>query len=391
MTTVRNSNGRSGGALLIAAFSGRALAAAARRAGYLPLVADLFGDADMRALAGASVRVDESRGEGFRADSLKEALARLSAEAPPVGFVYGAGFEAEPGLLRACPANVPVLGNDPEAIRRVKNPAALAEVCARVGIPHPEISLTPPSERDNWLIKQAGSAGGAYTRFWRQSIEPTGRSYWQRQVAGTMLSALFLANAEDAAIVGFSEQWVSPAIGAPFRFGGAASCEPPPDLEAALFDAVRKLTREFGLRGLNSADFIVDGSSFWLIEVNPRPGATLDLFDFSDAPLLAAHIAAVGGDLPRIFSHRGPARALAIAYASSPAAIPDSIVWPDWAVDLPAPGTLVQPGNPIVTVFAEARTTDAARNLACQRAQEIAARLSQLQPSACRDQTHVCF
>src|SRR5690606_27548512 len=101
----------------------------------------LFGDADMRALARASVRVDESRGEGFRADSLKEALARLSAEAPPVGFVYGAGFEAEPGLLRACPANVPVLGNDPEAIRRVKNPAALAEVCARVGIPHPEISL----------------------------------------------------------------------------------------------------------------------------------------------------------------------------------------------------------------------------------------------------------
>ena len=32
--------------VLIAAISGRALAASARRGGYVPLVADFFGDAD---------------------------------------------------------------------------------------------------------------------------------------------------------------------------------------------------------------------------------------------------------------------------------------------------------------------------------------------------------
>ncbi|MDB5557347.1 MAG: hypothetical protein JWQ36_281, partial [Enterovirga sp.] len=38
-------------AILILAQSGRALAAAARRAGLRPYVADLFGDEDTRALA----------------------------------------------------------------------------------------------------------------------------------------------------------------------------------------------------------------------------------------------------------------------------------------------------------------------------------------------------
>ena len=46
------------------------------------------------------------------------------------------------------------------------------------------------------------------------------------------------------------------------------------------------LARSLGLRGLNSADFLIEGDNAWLIEINPRPGATLDLFDSPSAAAL---------------------------------------------------------------------------------------------------------
>ncbi|NNH33816.1 tetrahydromethanopterin C1 transfer protein, partial [Rhizobium sp. SEMIA 4085] len=47
-------------AIMIAAISGRSLAAAARRAGYRPLVADLFCDCDTVALSERTARLSGS-------------------------------------------------------------------------------------------------------------------------------------------------------------------------------------------------------------------------------------------------------------------------------------------------------------------------------------------
>ena len=51
------------------------------------------------------------------------------------------------------------------------------------------------------------------------------------------------------------------------------------------------LTRRAGLVGLCSADFIRGADGYQLIEINPRPGATLDIFDSAEAPLMEAHLA----------------------------------------------------------------------------------------------------
>ena len=49
-----------------------------------------------------------------------------------------------------------------------------------------------------------------------------------------------------------------------------------------------------GLLGLCSADFIRSEDGYWLVEINPRPGATLDIFDSPEAPLMEAHLAPRG-------------------------------------------------------------------------------------------------
>ena len=67
--------------VLIAALSGRGLAASARRAGYLPLVADAFGDSDTAEHAAAARCVTDAARIGFRAKPVFSALAEL--ELPP--------------------------------------------------------------------------------------------------------------------------------------------------------------------------------------------------------------------------------------------------------------------------------------------------------------------
>ena len=51
----------------------------------------------------------------------------------------------------------------------------------------------------------------------------------------------------------------------------------------SLTSAVQRLLRRAPLVGLNSVDFLVSDEQFWLLEVNPRPGATLDIFEPDNA------------------------------------------------------------------------------------------------------------
>src|SRR5258708_40379038 len=82
-------------AVVIIAASGRALAASARRASYVPLVVDWFGDADTLALAEAHARV-EGLAHGFTRDALDAALAGAIDKHEPSGAVCGTGFEDRP-------------------------------------------------------------------------------------------------------------------------------------------------------------------------------------------------------------------------------------------------------------------------------------------------------
>src|SRR5262250_3036308 len=86
-------------AVLIAAISGRALAASARRGGYLPLVVDFFGDQDTLAITQAHVSLDGGFRHGFREHELVEALERLAKQHAPIGVVCGTGFEDRPHVI----------------------------------------------------------------------------------------------------------------------------------------------------------------------------------------------------------------------------------------------------------------------------------------------------
>jgi uncharacterized protein len=361
-------------AVLIAAASGRALAASARRGGYVPLVADFFGDQDMIAAAQAHVRLRDGLERGMRSDGVLDALESLATHQEPAGIVCGTGFEDRPEVLGNIARRWKLLGNPPDVIVRAKDPLVLSKLCRDNGIAHPDISLSPPSDPIYWLRKRKGGAGGRHIR---AAVDDVGSEtfYYQRRVAGTPTSALFLADGNRALVLGFSAQWSSPTPRQPFRYGGAV--QPASLAHAAadtIIEAVERLVPRLSLIGLNSADFLVDDrGGIQFLEINPRPGATLDIFEPGDESLFAMHIAACEGILPANAPRFEHARASAIVYAEREIAAFPALDWPHWAADRPAVGSRVARGDPLCTVFACAESAAKAQVLAEQRVAMILA------------------
>jgi uncharacterized protein len=366
--------------VLIAAASGRALAASARRGGFAPLVVDFFADQDMIAVAQAHRRLPAGLVNGMEADDALAALDALSEAAQPVGIVCGTGFEDRPDLLAAIARRWMLLGNGPDVVTQVKDPVRLARLCRDCGIPQPEISLDEPADADGWVAKRRGGAGGTHVKAACGEQKPgarTPQTYFQRRVAGIPVSALILADGHRATVLGFSTQWSAPAPHKPFRYGGAVTpAAISPVTALALEDAVRRIMRVVPLVGLNSVDFLVDGDEFSLLEINPRPGATLDLFEPPQGSLFGLHVEACGGALAELAPREG-ARASAIVYAEHDIASVPPLEWPAWTADLPCAGTSVKADEPLCTVMAAAATADVARQLVARRAETILSRLSQ--------------
>jgi predicted ATP-grasp superfamily ATP-dependent carboligase len=374
--------GRSGAAILIAAASGRALAAAARRAGYRPLVADFFDDADTGEICVATRRAGYPD-SGFDATTLIPALDALAKGRAPAGLVYGAGFEDRPGLLDEIARRWPLFGNPPDVVRRAKDPALLSRLCAARGVPHSEISLAPPPEPAGWLVKSVGGAGGGH-------VAPAGAArargenlYFQRVAPGDPVSLLCLCAGAHTRTLGASRQWAAPAPDEPFRFGG---CVRPAGLvqsmEAQLRRAAAALAAALDLTGLNSFDFLVAGDAFTLIEVNPRPGATLDIFEDRDGALFQAHLDACRGVPPARALEFSGAAAAGVAYARRAIAALPPLDWPAWTADRSRPETPLRLYDPLCTIKASAADPSRARALVAARTSCLLDRLDHLNKGA---------
>ena len=169
-------------------------------------------------------------------------------------------------------------------------------------------------------------------------------------------------------------QWTAPTPASPFRYGGAAG---PVDIDPAQAEEIARsvaaIASELDLVGLNSADFLVSDDAVWLIEINPRPGATLDVFESNEAPLFARHIAACEGRLtpaPPSFAFK----AAEIVYAPHDIVVRarSGIGRIGRSIDR-RPERASPPAIPLCTVLASGATVDLARACASERARKIIA------------------
>lgn len=361
--------------VLIAAFSGRALAQAARRAGFATLVVDAFGDADTRAAAQGYAQIANAVRNGFTAKPLFAALDTLIAHAAskPIGIVLGSGFEDRPKLIESLDKRYGLLGTKAETVAELKDPSRFFPLLKQLGIAHPPTSLTPPDDITGWIAKRAGAAGGAHIRHASAVSRAHPRHYFQRHLSGLPRS-VFAISSKSGLAIELSRQWTAPSQRRPFRYGGAVITDyAETRAEQQMVTATATLIEMLDPRGLVSFDFIEHDGDAYLLEVNPRPGATLDIFDDVKGNVFRAHVEAGLGrelwqerELPPVQS-----RASALLYADRGALVAGEIDWPDWAFDRPLPGTVVPAETPIASVQADGSSADEAEKRVRERLSQL--------------------
>jgi uncharacterized protein len=285
------------------------------------------------------------------------------------GLIYGSGFEGRTGLLAKLARGRTLFGNPPDTVTRLKDPVHFFPLLDSFGIAYPETRLDSPADVSGWLVKRTGGAGGSHVRPARSRHRARPGRYFQKLQSGRTLSVLFAADGRDARVIGVNEQWTAGiAQCAPYCYGGAVSGISLPDgVQARIATALGRLVRGTGLVGLNGLDFILDDDAPYVLEINPRPTATIDLYDADiEGGLLALHIRACRGELREI-QWSGHSRAHAIVYATDALRVPAGMNWPAWCTDIPESGSLIPAGAPICSVHARAASSAQARDMAMVR------------------------
>ena len=407
----------SGSPLIILGASARALAESAARVGWDVHAADLFCDLDLQAIATTAVPVahgthDAATGYPW---SLSAAAAGFPASA---AWCYTGAIENHPDLIDAIARTRPLAGNPSNVVRRLRDPVHLAAVACAAGLSFPETLSSPDGVPldGTFLVKPLAGAGGRGIRRWTQAVADDTMHHattasrlqiWQRHVAGIPLSASYCFAEGSAQLLGVSRQ----LIGEPwchagmFAWCGAVALHAAggrtahEQLVASLTRLGEILASRFQPVGLVGIDLVIDADGrITVIEVNPRPTASMELFERSGAGSIAgSHMAACGWAPPSDIAIEQPlprpasiwAKAVLFASQSTPVTQPlidrlsrEASLWTQadggWAAlaDIPRPGQPLPAGAPVITIFAAASTTDDALAILRDRVTRIDALLS---------------
>ena len=361
--------------LLILGASTRAAAASAVRAGFDPVCADRFGDEDLRRIASV-IAVD---------NDLHRTLRAVKA-LPPTPWIYTGSLENDPKFIASVSERHLLLGNPREVLRKVRDPFWLERTLTAGDLPalkHRRLTDPPPTD-GRWLFKPTRSGGGCGISVWSGQPLPTSeRFHLQELRPGTPMSALFVASPQEVELIGVCEQLIGPTAGAPTEFGYAGSIGP-----IAVSDRTRELlqrlgdtlTREAQLRGLFGIDFVLADNIPWLVELNPRYTASVEVLEraFGRA-LLSDHASVFDCRIATDKRQATTTRFIGkqIIYATKDVIAPhlERLIDPEaharespLIADIPTPGTHIAAGWPICTVFAEAASvSECHRQLAKRR------------------------
>lgn len=351
--------------LIVVGASGRAMAQSARRAGIPAHAADLFRDTDLVESCVSSTLVAPYP------DGIVDVLRML----PAAAWCHVGGLENRPDILEALAAERPLAGSSAASVRLVRDHHWLAARVREVGAAMPathDTAVGIPCDGSH-LVKPRAGAGGRGIRRWTGATAEDRGVVWQRWVDGMPCSAAYLASRGRTDLFLTSRQLVDwkPCRGSEFAWCGSITRRLPAAVTAVVERLGRHVAAEAGLIGLFGIDFLLDdGGRVHPLEVNPRPTASMELWERSGAGSLAAsHLAACGFGDPTASPPSGiPSTVFgkAVLFAVRSAVVPAAaferwLRWrEDWrdgdglpaVADIPATGTTIPRGGPVLTIFA---------------------------------------
>ncbi|MDD5367797.1 MAG: ATP-grasp domain-containing protein [Anaerolineaceae bacterium] len=344
--------------VLIASVSSRELAWSAVAAGYEVISLDFFGDSGFP--EGVEVY---SLARDFHAAPRLQELARAVAglEAHAGAVVIGAGLENEPALLE-----LKVKGkrwyNTIAAVQGVRDMGQVKYALQNLPVKIPEryVPLDKlPTRGERWLVKDLRHSGGVGVAEWDGSTSLEEGQVLERYIPGELVSASFVADGKQALLLGLTRQYAGIAELNARRYawcGNVISGERG-RLWALLEQVANRLAQIFGLVGVNGVDAILQGQVPFLLEVNPRPCGSGELFERSlGVNIFELHVDGCNGKLPSSIPLpvAGVVWGKGILYADQDLEIGETGGWAqDGIVDVPRSGDHIPAGAPVCSILAQ--------------------------------------
>lgn len=344
----------------------RAAVASLQRAGFEAWAVDQFCDRDLSRQA-ASTRCPFEQYPAILSD--------LAATFPPGPVLYTGGLENEPAIVDRLAATRPLWGNSSGVLAKVRDPFWIHNTLFAHGLRVPRIlpGRAPIPREGQWLRKSLHSSGGLGVRF---ADSTTMGGYLQEFIAGEPMSAVFTSTPTECNLFGITAQ----LIGEPWLHargcqycGNVGPIPVPPELEDRLSAIGKLLHSTAQLEGVWGIDFILWDGIPYVVEVNPRYTASVEVLEFATGR--------------SVFGSIGPAAARVIGkgiiFAGEIIRFPPAGPWDDdlerpfdpWRLpqfaDIPTPGDVIEAGRPVMTVFAAASTSDECRLKLRERATEL--------------------
>jgi methenyltetrahydromethanopterin cyclohydrolase len=333
--------------LLIIAQSAQMLAQAAHNVGLKATVIDCFADFDTQALALNYYQV--------KSLALKDIQALIKSIKNQFSFcIYGSGFEAYPESLSFLETQFKLIGNSSTVFKSLQNKPLFFQRLQKLNITFPAVFFTLDNKIHrhktvSYLIKPFNSLGGSNIKSMNKNNCNTLHSdhYYQEYIPGKSMSALFVANGKQAIIIGFNLQW---SIAKSFLFSGIINHAQLPILhQKRLYSWISKLTTSYKLHGLCSLDFIFYKNKCYVLEINPRSPASMQLYA---KDLLKNHYFSCLGQLEKItIPPYKTYTAYQIIYAVTKIKIPSKMKWPEYCCSLPQKNTIIHKGQPICSMI----------------------------------------
>jgi predicted ATP-grasp superfamily ATP-dependent carboligase len=352
----------------VVGISARAAVQSLARVGCSAWAIDLFADADLQRLA--TVRRCPTQ-------DYPHALLQLATHFPSSPFLYTGGLENHPQIIAGLMAIHELWGNCPETVQAVRDPWQLALRFPDGFAPVLPRNQACPSS-GQWLCKPLRSGGGTSIRLAQAGEIPDDQHYLQKYIEGISASAVCL----DDRCLGVTQQLLGRSWLHTQGFCWCGNVGPWTDDSEVLTLCerwCRKFQNAFGLQGIWGFDFIRHREGIYIVEINPRYPASVEVLEhaFSTALLSGDVLPAM---TPRCYI------AKAIYYAPFDLRFPSTGPWlsdleaatnpwhcPTYA-DIPTPETDIPKNRPVLTLFAQGPTPAAC----VAHVQQLAAQLDRL-------------
>lgn len=342
------------GRVIIAGFATRHVVESAFRAGYEVLAIDHFCDQDLHWYTKECHTFEEL-------DEIPDLIESVAATTAVDHLILTSGVEDLQVAL-------PVSGTPPEVAHRFLDKRLMQDFFERAGLPVPPLCADHDYPA---FIKPLRGAGGWRNqlvshedeeRAWNQLWDEPVPYLRQQPVAGIPCSVSCVADGTRARALAVNAQLLRGGDGEKaYGFSGSLT---PFDTNhcAALIKIAEQAAGLSGCVGSVGVDLMLDGDTIHIIEINPRFQATVDTVErATNQSVFACHMAACAGNLPEEMPRPTQVAIRSVLFADRDLTVGDDLKALAPAIaDIPWPGTDIQEGSAIMSVYGTGATRDAA-------------------------------